>query len=331
VSLTSLLDTVADAGQALARSADGDRERADRLLLPIWRWLQEVAIVSQEFGVEWTTVDGSLSASDQAAISAKVQALLLSLDSSDDRDVDVALAELRDVFTEGIDRAQANLRDEGLEAHVVATLFLPIRSEMASWTYREESDEVLTRARSALTAVGATRLALSFNDQFAEDLRQANRFRYGAMAFFVLAVAWAVAAYATLPESVTASSLAGRGAIGVSLVVIGGFLTREANHHRTDANVWRTVQLQLNAIEAYCADMPRANAEALKFMLGAAVFSGPRLYSAAAGHRARDGVENGNGARTQEASLDASVQEILAILREVGRSSSAARSGRSVP
>jgi hypothetical protein len=189
---------------------------------------------------------------------------------------------------------------------------------LASWTHREESDQVLTRARDALTEVGAKRLALSFNDQFAEDLRQANRFRQGALLFFMLAVAWSVVASVTLPSDLSPAGAVGRFVIAVSLIVVGGFFTRESNRHRADANVWRTVQLQLNAIEAFCAAMPRNKAELLRFMLGVSVFSGPRLYALAAGrndHISED--RNGAANSITDTGLDGSLREILAIIREV--------------
>ncbi len=325
MSLVRLLDTLEDAGKQLEDRTGERRERADQVLLPIWKWLQEVSTLSKQVEVDWVTVDNSLSTEDEEKISVAVDALLNSLDAPEDRDFEDAMAELRVGFAVAIQRAQEQLRAEGIEEQSISALFLPVRSELASWTHREESDEVLTRARSALTQVGATGLALSFNEQFVEDLKQANRFRIGAMLFFMVAVAWSIVAYSTLPSAVTAASIAGRGAIAISLVVIGGFLTRESNRHRTDANVWRTVQLQLNAIEAFCAAMPRSNAEVLRFMLGAAVFSGPRLYAAAAaGHRG-NGEDGGSGSTDSTMGLEGSVREILAIVREVADTSRAAK------
>lgn len=324
MSLIRLLDTLGDAGKQLDDRMGERRERADQILLPIWKWLQEVSSLSAQVNVDWATVDGSLSEEDQQAISLAVDELIASLDEGNDQDFDGAMAELRVSFDNAIQSAQNRLRVQGIEEQSIAALFLPIRSDLASWTHREESDEVLTRARSALTQVGASGLALSFNEQFAEDLKQANRFRIGAMLFFMLAVAWSFVAYATLPDEVTAASVGARGLIAISLVVIGGFLTRESNRHRTDANVWRTVQLQLNAIEAFCSAMPRSNAEALRFMLGASVFSGPRLYAAAAGH---NGVnkESQRMDRDGEIGLEGSLREILAIIREVASASKATK------
>jgi hypothetical protein len=325
MSLVSLLDTLEDAGKKLEDRTGDRRERTDQVLLPIWKWLQEVASLSKQVDVDWVTADNSLSTEDEQKISVAVDALVESLDAPDERDFEAAMAELRVSFATAIQSAQDRLRVDGIEEQSIAALFLPIRSELASWTHREESDEVLTRARSALTQVGASGLAISFNDQFREDLKQANRFRVGAMFFFMLAVAWSIVAYVTLPSTVTAATIAGRGVIAVSLIVIGGFLTREANRHRTDANVWRTVQLQLNAIEAFCAAMPRANAEALRFMLGASVFSGPRLYAAAAAGHREQAEDNGYRTGDPNMGLEGSVREILSIVREVAETSRVAK------
>jgi len=325
MSLTSLLDTLAATGQRLAVHEGERRERADQLLLPIWNWLQEVSGLTEKVDVNWSTVDDALAAEDEQAIATAVKDLIDSLESSDAQDFENALAKVRISFAMGIQNAQEELKAKGLEAQSIATLFLPIRSELASWLHREESDQVLTRARSALTEVSATRLALSFNQQFEEDLRQANRFRQGAMVFFMLAVAWSIIAAVTLPQTITVQGAVGRFVIAASLVVVGGFFTRESNRHRSDANVWRTVQLQLNAIESYCAGMPRNRAELLRFLLGASVFSGPRLYAVAAGN-------NGNGHRSEaahpseasgDASLEGSLREILGIVREVAQASRA--------
>jgi hypothetical protein len=319
MSFIRLLDTLGDAGKQLEDLTGDRRERADQVLLPIWRWLQEISKLSAQTDVDWAIVDDSLSADDEEQISIAVDALVQSLGAANEQDFERAMADLRVRFAAAIQDAQHRLRSEGIEEQSVAELFLPIRSELASWTHREESDEVLTRARSALTEVSAKGLALSFDAQFVEDLKQANRFRLGAMLFFMLAVAWSVVAYSTLPETVTAASIAGRGAIGLSLIVIGGFLTRESNRHRVDANVWRTVQLQLNQIEAFCSAMPRSNAEVLRFMLGASVFSGPRLYAAAAGgHRSQ---QDGRSKSEEEGGLEGSVREILSLVREVADTS----------
>jgi hypothetical protein len=316
MSLIQLLDTLSDAGKQLEDMTGDRRERADQVLLPIWRWLQEMPRLSEQADVAWAIADDSLSAEDEQRISLAVETLVKSVGATDERAFEEAMADLRADFADVIQNAQHRLRSQGIEEQSLSELFLPIRSELASWTHREESDEVLTRARSALTEVSAKGLALSFDAQFAEDLKQANRFRLGAMLFFVLAVAWSVVAYSTLPETVTAASIAGRGAIGISLIVIGGFLTRESNRHRVDANVWRTVQLQLNQIEAFCSAMPRSNAEVLRFMLGASVFSGPRLYAAAAGHHAQGGQD-----AKEEEGLEGSVREILSLVREVADTS----------
>lgn len=324
MSFIGLLDTLGEAGQQLDDRTGERRERVDQVLLPIWKWLQEVSSLSAQVNVDWATVDESLSEEDQEAITKALDELVASLDKGNDRDFDLAMANLRACFATAIQSAQNRLRVTGIEEQSIAALFLPIRSELASWTHREESDEVLTRARSALTQVSATNLALNFNAQFDEDLKQANRFRVGAMFFFFLAVVWSFVAYATLPEQVTAASIGGRGLIAISLVVIGGFLTRESNRHRTDANVWRTVQLQLNAIDAYCAAMPRSNAEVLRFMLGASVFSGPRLYAVAAGHSGI-GIDAKQRESDSETGLEGSVREILAIVREVASASKVAK------
>ncbi|MDQ3725106.1 MAG: hypothetical protein M3335_04320 [Actinomycetota bacterium] len=325
MSLTSLLDSLAASGQRLAVHEGERRERADQLLLPIWNWLQEVSGLTEKVDVPWSTVDDSLAAEDEQAIAMAVKDLVDSLDRNDQQDFESALAKVRINFAMGIQNAQEDLRVKGLEAQSIATLFLPIRSELASWLHREESDQVLTRARSALTEVSATRLALSFNQQFEEDLRQANRFRQGAMVFFMLAVAWSIIAAITLPATITAQGAVGRFVIAASLVVVGGFFTRESNRHRSDANVWRTVQLQLNAIESYCAGMPRDRAEVLRFLLGASVFSGPRLYAVAAGNsNGNRSPESGHASEVAaDASLEGSLREILGIVREVAKASRA--------
>ena len=326
MSLTTLLDTLADAGKRLGDGTGERRERADQLLLPVWQWLEDVSVLTDRASVDWSTVDESLAPEDEEAIAAALEELIGSLDGLDSEAFESALAKFQSSVVVGVQRAQERLGSGGLEAQSIATVFLPIRRELASWSHREESDQVLTRARDALTEVGASRLALSFNDQFAEDLRQANRFRQGAMAFFMLAVAWSVVASVTLPTDLTLAGGVGRFVIALSLIVVAGFFTRESNRHRADANVWRTVQLQLNAIEAYCAAMPRSRAELLRFLLGASVFSGPRLYAAAAGRsfekadhqsRAVDSPEN--------ATLDGSLRELLAIVREVSEASRASR------
>lgn len=326
MSLTTLLDTLADAGQRLGDGSGEHRERADQLLLPIWRWLEEVSSLTDRVAVDWSTVDESLADEDEQAISFAVDELIASLDGTDEEDFELALARLQASFAIGIQGAQERLRTGGLEAQSIATLFLPIRSELASWTHREESDQVLNRARDALTEVGARRLALSFNDQFAEDLRQANRFRQGAMLFFMLAIAWSVIASVTLPTDLTVAGAVGRFVIALSLIVVGGFFTRESNRHRADANIWRTVQLQLNAIEAFCAAMPRSKAELLRFLLGASVFSGPKLYAVAAGRNDLFSDDRSREPRpSADVGLDGSLKEILAIIREVSEASRSTR------
>jgi hypothetical protein len=81
-----------------------------------------------------------------------------------------------------------------------------------------------------------------------------------------------------------------------------------------DANVWRTVQLQLNAIEAYSVNLPREDAGLLRLVLGLAVFSGPRLY-ARSGRLAREATpERPDG---EDALGLEGIKDILGTLREL--------------
>jgi hypothetical protein len=324
MSITKLLDKVSSAGLTLEETEGFRREQAEGLVLPLWSWLTELQVLANENGVEWDKLDDSLALSDQQQIAQAIDSVLGAIDARQDEDFSRALVGMRATTAAGITHAQERLREEGVEAQSIAALFLPIRSQLASWGQRERSQQDLGRVRSALGELGGRGLALDFNEQFAEDLKQANRFRLAAMGFFMLAVTWSIVVW-LIPTKATAASIGGRAGVAVSLVIVGGFLVRESVQHRVDANVWRTVQLQLDAIERYTVNLPRDSADALRFVLGLAVFSGPRLYAVAAGRGAKEpGSDGGENAETIAA---ANVREALAAVREITEIYKMARSG----
>jgi hypothetical protein len=320
LSLATLLDTFTEAGQVLDSSVGERRERAEQLVFPVWEWLSGIQALARSAAIDWGTVDQSLTPDDERQIAATLSVVIAGLDAVVQHEFDSALAEASAAILRGLDNAQANLRAAGIDARSLAEVFWPLRSQLAIWSQREEAGAVLDRTRNALTEVGAKGLALNFDDQFSRDLAQANRFRGAAMLSFVLALAWSIYAVFTLPHSISAADIAGRGAVSLSLAIMGGFLVRESAQHRIDANVWRTVQLQLNAIEAYSAALPRETAESIRLSLGLAVFSGPRLYSVAAGREPADvqavGLSSVDATTNTGRDLLAALRELVELVKE---------------
>jgi hypothetical protein len=232
--MAKLIDAFEEAGAALEEvpEADGRRDRIERLVLPIWTWLNGVPALAREAQVEWSVVDEAISEAEEERIAMALSELTARSRESDQVDVDRAADAVRQAILEGVASAQERLREAGVETHSVSRLFWPVRSEVASWRQQEQSDDALVRVRSALTEVSARGLALSFDRQFDDDLTQANRFRLGAILFFMAALAWAIAALETLPMTVTAAGIAGRGVVSLSLIIMGGFLVRESVQHR---------------------------------------------------------------------------------------------------
>jgi hypothetical protein len=316
MSLSRVIDSFAEAAEAVEASGDGYRERAEAIVLPVWAWLSSVPALARETKIEWETVDAALGEDQEQEIANALGQLAESFGK--DRDAfESALGAVRKAVVDGVEHAQAQLQEAGVEAHSIARLFWPVRSELASWRQREESDAALTQVRSALTEVSAGRLALRFDEQFAQDLRQANRYRVGAILFFIAAVGWSIAALETLPKQVTAAGIAGRGVVSLSLIVVGGFLIRESVQHRVDANVWRTVQLQLNAIESYAVGLAREDADLLKLTLGLAVFSGPRLYGMATAPIRRSNEAGVDGTDSNPGGGILELRELLGTIREL--------------
>ena len=325
MSLSRVIDVFANAAEAIEATDSESRERAEAIVIPVWSWLSGVPALAREAKIEWETVDAALGEQEERDIAEALQRLIESLEYGRD-DVEGALESVRHATAEGVEHAQARLQKEGVEAHSIARLFWPVRSELASWRQREESDAALSQVRSALTEVSAGRLALRFDEQFEQDLKQANRYRLGAMLFFIAAVGWSIAALETLPQHVTAAGVAGRGVLSLSLIVVGGFLMRESVQHRVDANVWRTVQLQLNAIESYSVGLAREDADLLRLTLGLAVFSGPRLYRMAAGP---DRLRSDSGAEGPERGGE-SVRELRELLGTIRELAELLRQGRGI-
>jgi len=282
LSFVQLLDAVSRGGTDLRLQSEGIAGRVDPLLLPIFEWLSALRGRAEEMQVPWGRLDSSWSTEDTAAVQQALAAIVQ--DRDDPGQLNHDLSRLRRAISEGLSRVQTILMQEGVESQSVRRLLLPIESHLSSWTVQQESSDVVDRARSALGEVGAARLALSFDAQFESDRRQANVFRILAICAIVFSAVWSLLALLELASNSTgAGAVVGRIVVAVSFLTLGGFFTRESWQHRNDANVWRTVQLQLNAIEAYSAPLSRETREALRFQLGLAVFSGPALYERATG------------------------------------------------
>ncbi len=317
MSLTRLVDAFADAGVALEGARPDRRERVEQVVIPVWQWLRSVPHLARESAVDWEKVDRSLQANDERRIVAVLGELTAGIETLSDERLDALIARLRSAIRGGVEKAEAELAGEGIEARSVATLFLPVRGELASWQQAQMTETYLKRTRRALTEVGTRELALNFNEQFAEDRSQANRFRLAAVASFLGALIWSAIVYATIPSNVSAAGAVARGSIAISALVIGGYFVRESAKHRIDANVWRTVQLQLDAIDKYSAVLTAESAELLRLVLGISVFSGPRLYATAAGRSDEQVVDKSGSEATADlrVALDA-LREVVAILAE---------------
>jgi hypothetical protein len=312
VSVTRLIDAFGDAGVALDGARPDRRERVERVVIPIWQWLRSVPDRASEAAVEWETVDEAFEADQEREVTSILSELIAGIGGLSDRSLDEVIARLRRALAETVERAEVRLTEAGIESRATATILLPVRAELASWRQQQETETYLSQTRSALTEVGARDLALSFNEQFEEDRSQANRFRWAAVGAFVGALIWSTIVYATIPSNVSAAGIVGRGSIAISALVVGGYFVRESAKHRVDANVWRTVQLQLDAIDKYSSVLTPESAEILRLALGIAVFSGPRLYAIAAGRGDDQAVARGEG---PEATADLRVA--LDTLREV--------------
>jgi hypothetical protein len=283
VSITRLLDAFATTAPEVGGASSDQVQAANSLVLPVWAWLNEAARNANDLAVEWPLLDEAISEQATDRVIAVLTDLARSLRDDDRARSEENIALLHREVSRAVSEAEDNLRGAGIEEQTVAGLFLPIRRELTSWEVRRESAEVLGRARHALSEVGGKQLALNFEQQFAADKRQADRWRLMAFLLFGVAIAWSLAVYLALRgKDAAAADVTARFAVGISLIVVGGVAIRESGRHRSDANVWRTVQLQLNTIDAYCSALPNERADTLRFMLGSAVFAGPRLYTDAA-------------------------------------------------
>jgi hypothetical protein len=279
VSITRLLDAFAPAGAMLAKEDAGHAKQAAALVLPVWEWLNQAARQATDLSIEWPVLDVALSDDSTDRLISALEAVTESVSNGGGDRLELQVRQLHDELTDALVEAQDYLRREGIEEQTIAALFLPLRRELTSWEVRRESTRVLGQARDALSEMGGKNLAMSFEEQFATDLQQANRLRIVAFGLFLAAILFSGAVYLGVRHDVAPADVTARIAVGVSFIALGGLAIRESSRHRADANVWRTVQLQLNTIDAYCSSLPRDKADTLRFILGCAVFSG-RLFPA---------------------------------------------------
>lgn len=284
MSITTLLDSFASVVPGLMGSGSEREQQANVLVLSVWAWLNEAARRANELNIEWPVLDEAVTDAATLRVSDALRDVVRAVANGDEADAESRLTLLHREVSRCVAETENALREHGIEEQTIASLLLPLRRELTAWEVNRQSTEVLGRARYALSEVGGKKLALNFEEQFASDKKQADHWRQLGFVLFGLAVVWAITVYVALRGSdASTADVTARLAVGVSLIVFGGVAIRESGRHRADANVWRTVQLQLNTIDAYCSALPKERADILRFNLGGAVFAGPRLYVSATG------------------------------------------------
>jgi hypothetical protein len=283
MSFATLSDTIADGGELIRSNNTLVADSVDTLLLPVFGWVQSLQVRSSELNVEWPLIDAAWSENSTAAVEDILGKIAAA--GNDETGIEELLFRLVRVISEGLADAGRTLRGNGVQSRSARLLTLPVESHLASWSVQKQSSDAIGLARDAIAEHGSFRLALSFEQQFVADRRQANAFRIAAMVAILASAGWSLAALFALTSNVDIGSTIGRIVVAVSFLTLAGFFTRESSNHRRDANVWRTIQLQLNAFDEYIVPLSQTSREILRLRLGVAIFSGPDLFRQATENR----------------------------------------------
>jgi hypothetical protein len=301
VSFTDLLDDFARVGPKLAATFDSSdssaiRNEINAALLPIWQWLDTLKDVADQNEVDWVLLDGAPSEKAMEAVKGAISILSAESENGNAAALTSELTLLGSLLETVIDETEARLREVGVDAERRNRLLLPLRAHVSELAVTRGSSEALALARQSLGQIGERRLSEGVAEQVAYESQRADRYRYGALVTFVVSICWLIASYVAFrnPGSQSAAWVGpalSRLAIGSAVLVLAVYLSREASQHRTRATGWRSVELQMDTIDLYCASLPPDHRDALRLAFGLQVFSGATLFGMSdQAHASGDGL-----------------------------------------
>lgn len=324
MSFTDLLDELSTAGSKLAQtppeSQDGPiadaRNEVNSALLPVWQWLDGLKAAATDNNVDWVALDDAPSADSVDRVRATVELLTAEVERGNAAGLRSELNRLSSLLQRLDEETDAKLKELGVPDEARHRLLLPLRRHLSGLAVTLGSSEALSLARESLGQVGERRLSEGIAEQVHYERTRADAFRFGAIGAFVISIGWLIASYVAfrhvsdtsgrLEEALT------RLAIGSAVLILAVYLAREATQHRRRANGWRSVELQMDTVNLYCASLPAAHRDTIRLAFGLEVFSGSKLFASL------DRTESGNGGvdGTPTASVDA--EKALDLLKQVG-------------
>jgi hypothetical protein len=307
MSFTELLDELSQVGPRLAASpaelqdsaAFDARNEVNAALLPVWQWLDGLKDAADQNKVDWVELDGAPSDESIEAVRSAIAFLSAEIDSGNVATLRSELTVLGSLLLTVAEETDARLSQLGVEAERRNRLLLPLRAHISELAVTRGSSEALSLARQSLGQAGEKRLSEGVESQVDYERIRADRFRYATLVAFVVSIGWLIASYVAFRSPVSAGSeritqAVTRLAIGSAVLALALYLSREAGDHRSRASGWRSVQLQMDTIDLYCASLPPEHRDAIRLAFGLEVFSGSKLFGSL-GQVAGGNASNGSG------------------------------------
>lgn len=297
---TDLLDQLGDIGPSLATSASqsSDKDVADAVnevnaaLLPVWQWLDGLKAASDASKIDWVKLDSAPADRSIEEVQAAIEGLHSAVSNERLPALQTELAALSASLLAVAEETDARLAELGISADERNRLLLPLHAHVSELAVTRGSSEALSLARKSLSQVGETRLSEGIAEKVKYEQRRADWFRVAAVVSFLISIGWLIGSYLAFgsaeitSESERITRVVGRLAIASAVFILAVYLSGEANAHRERAAGWQSVQLQMDTIDLYCANLPPEHRDAIRLSFGLEVFSGSRLFGSFRGARA---------------------------------------------
>jgi len=315
---TDLLDQLTQVGPKLT-AASGElqdgvtadaRNEVNAALLPVWQWLDGLKSAAELNGVDWVVLDSAPSTEAIEAVKGAIAILGAEAEVGNVSALTSELPLLGALLLTVADQTEERLRELGIDAERRNRLLLPLRAHVSELAVTRGSSEALSLVRQSLGKEGEERLSAGVEKVAKYEQVRGDAFRYLALIAYLVSIGWLIASYVAfrsphISGSERVTETISRVAIGSVVLALAVYLSREASGHRDRAGAWRSVQLQMDTIDLYCASLPPEHRDAVRLAFGLEIFSGPKLFGAASSGRGNsDGsTSGGSGAVEPERAI----------------------------
>jgi hypothetical protein len=214
--------------------------------------------------------------SEYISLTSALQEVSEGLATTELHDATGSVAELLD-RTEKLFRLMHNYLPDNADKESVQERLISLLSLQSSFRLANRAAGAVAKAEEAAdsaaeSAGGLSEIELSTEfDQLAKrEGRTANRFRGFTIFLFLIVIAYAaaVALAARTPSVEVGQKLA----VGIPVLLLAGYFSREASHHRKTARWASILGAQLRSVRAYTVSMGAEAAESLRLDLGKRAF-----------------------------------------------------------